>query len=115
MRIRRPKVSKQLVSLAAESATRVNPGMRRAAIGIAGFSVLILGVALLVVPVPGTSIIVIPLGLAILAREFQWARRLLCWSTAAVKGVWAEVQRWCAAVSGSHVAYLAAESIRSRS
>jgi len=67
--------------------------MRRVAIAIAGFSVLICGAALLVVPVPGTSLVVFPLGLAILAREFQWAQRLLDWSTAAVKRIWTGVRR----------------------
>jgi hypothetical protein len=80
--------------------------MRRVAIAIAGFSVLIFGVALLVVPIPGTTIVVVPLGLAILAREFKWARRLLDWSTAAIKGLWAGVRRLFAAVSGRHGALL---------
>lgn len=62
--------------------------MRRVAIAVAGFSVLILGVALVVVPVPGTSVVVIPSGLAILAREFRWARRLLDWSSATVCRTW---------------------------
>jgi hypothetical protein len=55
------------------------------AIAVAGFSVLIVGVALLVVPVPGTSVVIFPLGLAILAREFQWAQRLLDRSLAALR------------------------------
>jgi len=80
--------------------------MRRIAIAIAGFGVLTFGVALLVVPIPGTSIVVIPLGFAILAREFRWARRFLDRSTAAVKGLWAGVRRLFAAVSGCHVAFL---------
>ena len=67
--------------------------LRRGAIAVAGFSVLILGVALLVVPVPGTSMVVIPLGLAILAREFRWARRLRDWLTAAVRRTWANLRR----------------------
>ena len=46
-------------------------------IGIAGVSVLVLGLVLLVVPVPGTTFVIMPLGLAILAKEFPWARRLL--------------------------------------
>jgi hypothetical protein len=37
--------------------------------------VLLIGIALLVLP--GPAFIVIPLGLAILAVEFAWARRLL--------------------------------------
>lgn len=42
---------------------------------IVGFTVLAIGVALLVLP--GPAFIVIPIGLAILATEFVWARRLL--------------------------------------
>ncbi len=60
---------------------------------VAGFTVLILGVALVVVPVPGTSVVVIPLGLAILAREFRWAQRLLDWSSAAVRRTWVGLRR----------------------
>jgi len=40
-----------------------------------GLSVLGLGLALVVLP--GPSVLVIPLGLTILAKEFHWARRLL--------------------------------------
>jgi tellurite resistance protein TerC len=53
--------------------------IRRIARAIAGCSVLMLGLALIVVPVPGTSIVVIPLGFAILAKEFAWARLTLAW------------------------------------
>jgi uncharacterized protein (TIGR02611 family) len=73
----------------AQPASFATGRLRRVAIAIAGFSVLILGVALLVVPIPGTSVVVIPLGLAILARQFRWARALLDWSTAAVRRAWA--------------------------
>jgi len=69
------------------------PGLRRVAIAIAGFSVLIFGVALLVVPIPGTTLVIFPLGLSILAREFRWARRLLDWLTATVKRAWTGVRR----------------------
>ena len=48
---------------------------RRVVIGIIGFTVLLIGVALLVLP--GPAFIVIPAGLAILAIEFAWARRWL--------------------------------------
>lgn len=41
----------------------------------AGFTILILGV--IMIPLPGPAAIVIPLGLAILATEFVWARNLL--------------------------------------
>jgi tellurite resistance protein TerC len=46
---------------------------RKAAIATIGASVVLLGVGMLVLPGPG--IIVIPLGLAVLAIEFAWARR----------------------------------------
>ena len=42
---------------------------------IFGFTVLIIGIAMIVLP--GPAFIVIPLGLAILASEFLWARKLL--------------------------------------
>jgi tellurite resistance protein TerC len=49
--------------------------IRRIVILILGTSVLLVGVAMLVLP--GPAILVIPAGLAILATEFAWARRLL--------------------------------------
>ena len=49
--------------------------IRRFVVAIVGFTVLLIGVALLVLP--GPAFIVIPLGLAILATEFVWARALL--------------------------------------
>ena len=48
---------------------------RRVIIVVVGFTVLLIGVALLVLP--GPAFLVIPLGLAILATEFVWARHLL--------------------------------------
>lgn len=48
---------------------------RRIVITIVGTSVLLLGVIMLVAP--GPAFIVIPVGLAILAVEFVWARRWL--------------------------------------
>jgi tellurite resistance protein TerC len=48
--------------------------VRRVVISVVGFTVLLLGVALVVLP--GPAILVIPAGLAILAGEFVWARRL---------------------------------------
>lgn len=49
--------------------------VRRLVIGVVGFTVLAIGVALIVLP--GPAFIVIPIGLGILAAEFIWARRLL--------------------------------------
>ena len=48
---------------------------RRVIVGIAGFTVLLVGIALIVLP--GPAFLVIPLGLGILATEFVWARNLL--------------------------------------
>ena len=42
---------------------------------VIGFTVLITGLAMVVLP--GPAILVIPAGLAILATEFVWAKRLL--------------------------------------
>jgi len=49
--------------------------VRRLVIAVIGFTVLLIGVAMIVTPGPSTVVIV--LGLAILATEFIWARRLL--------------------------------------
>jgi uncharacterized protein (TIGR02611 family) len=44
-------------------------------VSIIGFTVLLLGIVMIVTP--GPAFIVIPLGLGILAVEFAWARKLL--------------------------------------
>ncbi|MCF7668351.1 MAG: PGPGW domain-containing protein [Verrucomicrobia bacterium] len=51
------------------------PKARRLVVAVIGFTVVFLGILMLVFP--GPAIVVIPLGLAILASEFIWARRLL--------------------------------------
>jgi tellurite resistance protein TerC len=48
---------------------------KRVVMIVVGFTVLLIGIALIVLPGPAT--LVIPLGLAMLATEFVWARRLL--------------------------------------
>ncbi len=48
---------------------------RRIAISIVGFTVLAIGLAMIVLP--GPAIVVIPIGLGILGVEFAWARRWL--------------------------------------
>jgi tellurite resistance protein TerC len=50
---------------------------RKAAVATLGSSVLVLGTALIPLPVPGAAILVIPIGLAILATEFAWAQKLV--------------------------------------
>lgn len=58
-----------------KSATKKFTWLRRAIVAVIGFTVLLIGVAMIVLP--GPAILVIPLGLGILATEFVWARRLL--------------------------------------
>lgn len=48
---------------------------KRLVIAVIGFTVLAIGVAMIVLP--GPAIVVIPVGLGILATEFVWARTLL--------------------------------------
>jgi len=48
---------------------------RRVIVIVIGFTVLLVGVAMVVLP--GPAVVVIPVGLAILATEFIWARTLL--------------------------------------
>ncbi len=48
---------------------------KRIIVLVIGSTVLLIGVALLVLP--GPAFVIIPVGLAILATEFAWARRLL--------------------------------------
>lgn len=50
------------------------PALRRFLIGAIGFSLVLIGLAMIVLP--GPAFIVVPLGVAILASEFAWARRL---------------------------------------
>ena len=51
------------------------PRVKRVVIGVIGTTLLILGVVLIVLPGPAS--LIIPLGLAILATEFAWARRVI--------------------------------------
>ena len=48
---------------------------RRAIVFMLGISVLAVGIVMIVGP--GPAVVVIPLGLAILATEFLWARKIL--------------------------------------
>ncbi len=47
----------------------------RVIVFVVGMTVLLIGIALIVLP--GPAFVVIPVGLAILATEFAWARRWL--------------------------------------
>ncbi len=48
---------------------------RRIVVGVVGATVLLLGIAMIVLP--GPAFIVVPIGLAILGIEFAWAQRWL--------------------------------------
>ena len=63
-----PQASKNMASKALRHA-------RRVIVLVVGLTVVLIGVAMLVLP--GPAFVVIPLGLAILATEFVWARHLL--------------------------------------
>jgi tellurite resistance protein TerC len=49
--------------------------VRRVIVSVVGATIVLIGIALLVLP--GPAFIVIPVGLAILATEYAWARRWL--------------------------------------
>lgn len=49
--------------------------IKRIFIGIIGTTILIIGLAMIILP--GPAFIVIPLGLSILATEFLWARKIM--------------------------------------
>lgn len=51
------------------------PRVRKLIVGVIGSTVVLFGLALIVLP--GPAVVVVPLGLAILATEFAWARRLI--------------------------------------
>lgn len=48
---------------------------KRLIVIVFGFTILVAGVSM--IALPGPAIVVIPVGLAVLATEFIWARRLL--------------------------------------
>ena len=48
---------------------------RRIILGTLGFSVILVGIVLLVLPGPG--LLLIGLGLVLLSLEFEWARRIV--------------------------------------
>jgi uncharacterized protein (TIGR02611 family) len=48
---------------------------KKLVISVIGFTVLLIGLAMVVLP--GPAFIVIPIGLGILAAEFVWARKFL--------------------------------------
>jgi uncharacterized protein (TIGR02611 family) len=54
---------------------KAKAGVKKIAIGVAGATVLIVGIV--AIPYPGPGWLIVFAGLAILATEFEWADRLL--------------------------------------
>lgn len=50
-------------------------GLRKLIVGVIGVTILLIGVAMVVLP--GPAFIMIPVGLGVLATEFTWARRMI--------------------------------------
>ncbi len=51
------------------------PRVKKAVVAVIGVTVLLFGVVMIVLP--GPAVLVIPVGFAILASEFAWARRVI--------------------------------------
>ena len=64
---------------------------RKVVVAVVGTTVLLAGIALVVLP--GPAFVVIPVGLAILAVEFAWARRWLARVREGSKRALAHLQR----------------------
>ena len=64
------------------------PRVRKLIVGVIGGTVVLFGLVLTVLP--GPAVVVVPLGLAILATEFAWARRLIRRGGAA----WERARHW---------------------
>ena len=62
--------------------------LRRLVVAVCGLSVLLFGLALLVLP--GPAFVVIPVGLGILAIEFEWAR----WWLKRLKAQYEDMRDW---------------------
>jgi uncharacterized protein (TIGR02611 family) len=55
--------------------TKTMKKAKQLVVAFIGFTILVIGIAMIVLP--GPAIIIIPVGLGILATEFVWARKLL--------------------------------------
>ena len=84
--MRREQTAPSVAVVSVLPAAWFGPALRKTAVAVAGFAVLAIGISFIFLPAP--SVVVIPLGLAILAREFRWARRLLDWSRDRARRWW---------------------------
>lgn len=60
--------------------------LKRVLVAVIGGSVIVLGIAMIFLP--GPAVVVIPAGLAILATEFIWARKLLLKARERASSLW---------------------------
>jgi uncharacterized membrane protein len=86
--------------IAAAFGLRRSPRLRKIVIAVIGGTILLIGIALLLLP--GPAAIVIPIGLVILTSEFAWARHVLRRGKSAVERV--RRGRWRNFFSFSHEA-----------
>jgi len=54
---------------------QVHPVIRRAIVGLVGTTIVLVGLLMIFLPGPGALVVL--LGLAVLATEFVWARRVI--------------------------------------
>jgi|ERR1700687_2255372 len=76
--MRRPLRYRGRMSAAERTRRFASQGLRharRVIVAVVGVTVLVIGIAMIVLP--GPAVVVIPIGLGILATEFVWAQRLL--------------------------------------
>ena len=71
------RFSRGLTWLLAKLKVEEVPHIRRVVSTVVGGTILVLGAALVFVPIPGSGPVVILGGLAILGTEYAWARRWL--------------------------------------
>lgn len=64
------------------------PRVRKMIVAVIGSTLVLFGLALVILP--GPAVLVVPLGLALLATEFAWARRLIRRGGVA----WTKARRW---------------------
>jgi len=64
------------------------PRVRKTIVAVIGSTLVLFGLALVVLP--GPAMLVVPIGLALLATEFAWARRLIRRGGVA----WGRARRW---------------------
>ena len=72
------------------------PFVRKLIVGVIGSTVVLFGLALIILP--GPAVVVVPLGLAILATEYAWARRIIRRGGAA----WRKARHWPTWQRGNH-------------